>query len=105
MHLAGHDQKISLTHDGQSSCLLQEPAWNFNWQRGYQYDAPIETLPTIATGDVVQVRCTYDNTMTNGALANARREAGSTQAVDIALGEATTDEMCLGAFVFVYKAR
>ena len=105
MHLAGHDEKIELTHAGEPACLLHEPAWNFNWQRGYQYDAPIESLPTIATGDVVRIRCTYDNTMSNVALANARREAGAPQSADIKLGESTTDEMCLGAFVFVYKAR
>ena len=103
MHLAGRDEKISLTHGGQSSCLLQEPAWNFNWQRGYQYDAPIESLPTIAAGDVLKVRCTYDNTISNIALANARKEAGIAQATDISLGESTTDEMCLGAFTFVSK--
>jgi hypothetical protein len=105
MHLAGKDEKITLTHEGQSSCLLQEPAWSFDWQRGYQYDSPIESLPTIAKGDVVKVRCTYDNRMTNAALANARREAGVMVSQDITLGESTTDEMCLAAFTFVYKAR
>jgi hypothetical protein len=105
MHLAGHDEKITLTHNGQSTCLLQEPSWNFNWQRSYQYDAAIEALPSIATGDVLQVRCTYDNTIANAALTSARREAGVTTPADIGLGESTTDEMCLGAFTFVYRAR
>ncbi|MDB5215116.1 MAG: hypothetical protein JWO86_3043 [Myxococcaceae bacterium] len=105
MHLAGRDEKITLTRGSSASCLIQEPAWNFNWQRGYQYDAPIESLPTIAPGDVVEMRCTYDNTMTNPALASARRETGTTQPTEIKLGESTTDEMCLGAFTFVYKAK
>jgi Copper type II ascorbate-dependent monooxygenase, N-terminal domain/Copper type II ascorbate-dependent monooxygenase, C-terminal domain len=106
MHLAGHDEKITLTRDGQtSSCLMQEPAWDFNWQRGYQYDAPIESLPTIAKGDVLEIRCTYNNTMSNLSLANARREAGVTVSKDISMGESTTDEMCIGAFTFVYKAK
>jgi len=103
MHLAGRDEKITLTRGGQDSCLLQEPAWDFNWQRGYQYDAPIESLPTIQAGDTLRIRCTYDNSMSNLALANARKEAGNMQSVDMTLGESTTDEMCLGAFTFVTK--
>ena len=105
MHLAGRDERITITKNGTESCLLQEPAWNFNWQRGYQYDAPIESLPSISTGDVLRMRCTYDNTMTNPALASARHESGTTQPTNISLGETTTDEMCLGAFTFVYKAK
>lgn len=105
MHLAGRDERITITRNGTESCLLQEPAWSFNWQRGYQYDAPIESLPSISTGDVLRMRCTYDNTMTNPALAGARRESGTSQPSDIKLGEQTTDEMCLGAFTFVYKAK
>ena len=103
MHLAGHDEKISLTHAGAESCLMQEPAWNFNWQRGYQYDAPIEQLPTIEPGDMLKIRCTYDNTMQNLPLATARKEAGITTSMPITLGESTTDEMCLGALTFVTK--
>jgi hypothetical protein len=105
MHLAGRDERITITRNGTESCLLQEPAWSFNWQRGYQYDAPIESLPSISTGDVLRMRCTYDNTMTNPALASARRETGTLQPTAIKLGEQTTDEMCLGAFTFVYKAK
>lgn len=105
MHLSGRDEKVSLTRGGQSSCLLQEPAWSFSWQRGYQYDAPIESLPTISAGDVIEIRCTYDNTMENPALASALREAGLSQPKDISLGESTTDEMCLAGFTFVYKAK
>lgn len=104
MHLAGRDEKITLTHAGQSTCLLEEPAWDFDWQRGYQYDAPIESLPTVAPGDTLEMRCTYDNTMNNPALAAAITEAGGTQPTNITLGESTTDEMCLGAFLFVYKS-
>jgi hypothetical protein len=105
MHLAGRDEKITLTRGGSASCLLQEPAWDFNWQRGYQYDAPVESLPEIAPGDVVEVRCTYDNTMTNTALASALAEAGFSSTKPITLGESTTDEMCIGAFTFVYKSK
>lgn len=107
MHLAGRDEKITLTprSTGTPTCLLQEPAWDFDWQRGYQYAAAIESLPVAAPGDLLQVRCTYDNTLQNRALASALAEQGMAQPRDITLGESTTDEMCLGAFVFVYQAR
>ena len=103
MHLAGHDERVTLTRGADTSCLLQEPAWDFNWQRGYQYDAPVESLPTIAAGDVLKIRCTYDNTMSNVALATARKETGNMQSSDISLGESTTDEMCLAAFTFITR--
>lgn len=107
MHLAGRDEKITILPKASATpqCLLQEPAWNFNWQRGYQYDVPIESLPVIAPGDTLEVRCTYDNTMQNRPLASALAEQGLSQPKDISLGESTTDEMCLGAFVFLYKAK
>jgi len=106
MHLAGRDQKITITKGSAApQCLLQVPAWDFNWQRGYQYDTPMESLPLIVPGDTLQVRCTYDNTMQNRALATALAEQGNNQPKDIALGESTLDEMCLGSFLFLYKAK
>lgn len=105
MHLAGRDEKVTLTKgSGAPQCLLHVPAWDFNWQRGYQYDTPIESLPLVVPGDTLQVRCTYDNTMQNQALAVALAEQGNTQPKDISLGESTLDEMCLGSFLFVSKA-
>lgn len=106
MHLAGRDAKITLKPKAPGAapvCLLQEPAWDFDWQRGYEYDVPVESLPVLQPGDTVEVRCTYDNTMQRPQLAAALREAGLAQPKDIFLGEATTDEMCLGAFMFLYK--
>ncbi len=108
MHLAGTDEAITIqranpTADNPaSSCLLEVPQWNFNWQRAYIYDAPIASLPTVSTGDVIRSRCTYNNTMQNVALASALTQNGQSQTEPISLGETTLDEMCLGAFWFVY---
>jgi hypothetical protein len=108
MHLVGQDIKIDLTRaaptgtDPPNECLLQEPAWNFDWQRAYQYDTSLDTLPTINPNDVIKIRCTYNNTMQNVALASALTEAGKTQTQQVSLGETTMDEMCLGGFSFVY---
>jgi hypothetical protein len=107
MHLAGKDEKLTLRRAADPSaevCLLHEPAWNFDWQRGYAYDAPIESLPTVRGGDRIDIRCTYDNTMQNPKLAAALTEAGMREPRLITLGESTTDEMCLAGFVFFYRA-
>ena len=72
--------------------------WNFDWQRSYLYDAPVAALPTVATGDVVELRCTYDNTLRNPFVQRALADAGLTAPIDVTLGEQTLDEMCLGIF-------
>jgi hypothetical protein len=110
MHLVGVDEKITIhranptTDQPADECMLQVPEWNFNWQRSYQYDTPIDSLPTIAPGDVAQIRCTYDNTLQNPWVAQALTEQGLTQTQSVTLGETTLDEMCLGAFWLVAPA-
>ncbi len=108
MHLAGVDEKITLKRAKPSSepadeCLLQEPRWNFDWQRGFQYDTPLANLPTITPGDTMEVRCTFDNTMANRKIGAALLEQGFSQPQPIKLGEQTLDEMCLAAVSFVVK--
>ncbi|MCK6590784.1 MAG: hypothetical protein L6Q76_24750, partial [Polyangiaceae bacterium] len=101
----GVDQKISITHtDGAEECLLQEPQWDFSWQRGYAYDAPIESLPVFAPGDKLVNRCTYDNSKDNPALVDALLEQGYTDPVDVGMGESTLEEMCLSALGVLTKA-
>ena len=110
MHLVGVDEKITMhranptTDQPADECMLQVPSWNFNWQRAYQYDTDIASLPTIAPGDVAQMRCTYDNTLQNPWVAQALTEQGLTQTKTVTLGETTLDEMCLGAFWLVAPA-
>lgn len=95
MHKVGVDMKVTLTRGGDETCMLQTPRWDFNWQRQYLYDAPVEELPEVLPGDVVEVRCTYDNTLTNPGVAEALAEVGLDAPQDVTLGEGTLDEMCL----------
>jgi hypothetical protein len=110
MHLVGTDEKVTIArlnpdaNNPASECLLQVPQWNFNWQREYQYDVDITSLPTVATGDVLKLRCTYNNTMNNASLAASLSEQGLKQTQPVTLGETTLDEMCLGAFWYVYPS-
>jgi hypothetical protein len=110
MHLVGTNELITMTRanpdasNPASECLLAVPQWSFNWQRGYQYDSPdLNSLPLVSNGDAIKIRCTYNNTMSNAALAESLTEAGQKQTAPVDLGESTTDEMCLGAFWYVYQ--
>lgn len=80
-----------------SECLYSGD-WNFDWQRSYLYDAPVGSLPRVGTGDVIDVSCSYDNTLRNPFVQRALHDAGLDQPIDVVLGEQTLDEMCLGIF-------
>ncbi len=95
MHRVGVDMKVTLQRGDDVTCLLQTPRWDFNWQRQYLYDAEVEALPEVLPGDIIDIRCTYDNTLANPGVAEALAEAGLDQPQDVLLGEETLDEMCL----------
>jgi len=106
MHYVGVDEKVTLVHgDGTSSCLLQIPHWDFDWQRRYDYDAPIDGLPEIKSGDKFEIRCTYDNTMANPKVAASLLEQGIAAPRPVSLGESTLDEMCLASVTALYPAQ
>ncbi len=90
--------------DPVTECLVQTPAWNFNWQRIYNYNVPIEQLPILRAGDALNMRCTYDNTLDNPFVNEALALKGLTDPVAVKLGETTLDEMCLAIVQVVFKA-
>jgi hypothetical protein len=102
MHYVGTDMRIGIQRaapsgsDPAQECLLETPHWDFNWQRGYVYDTPIADAPAVDGGDTIALRCTYDNSMGNPFVQRALTEQGLTEPRDVALGEETLDEMCLG---------
>ncbi len=104
MHYVGTDMKIDFldmdpeTGAVEEECLIQTPAWDFNWQRVYDYDVPVDELPVISAGDSLRMRCTYDNSLDNPFVVDALAEQGRTEPEDVRLGEETLDEMCLGLF-------
>jgi hypothetical protein len=109
MHLVGVAEEVTVKHanpingDPAEECLLSVPQWDFNWQRAYQYDTDISKLPYYNANDVLTIKCHYDNTMKNKALASSILEQGMKGPIDVVLGETTLDEMCLGVIGFVYK--
>lgn len=101
MHYVGVDMSLSIERAAPSAdepakeCLLQTPRWDFNWQRFYQYDVPIADLPKVSSGDILRLKCRYDNSMKNPFVAKALSEQGMSAPIDVLLGETTLDEMCL----------
>jgi len=96
MHRVGVDMKTSVVHaDGTEECLVQTPAWDFDWQRFYAYDVPIEQSPQVQGGDTVRVRCRYDNTLDNPSVQEMLTEEGLTEPQEVSQGQRTLDEMCV----------
>lgn len=114
MHLVGTDMKIDLTRVSPNAaqppqeCLVQTPHWDFHSQRNYLYNLPLDALPTIATGDTLTLRCTYDNNVTNEHLVQQlmwEQGVASPDLVkfpDVLAGESSTEEMCAVLLGVVY---
>jgi hypothetical protein len=106
MHYAGVDEKVTLERrDGSSTCLMQIPRWDFDWQRRYDYDAGIDQLLEVRAGDKFNIRCTYDNTMSNQKVATSLLDRGMSAPRPVSLGESTLDEMCLVSITALYPAQ
>jgi hypothetical protein len=103
MHLIGThisstiERPSARLDDPQTECLANG-GWNFDWQRTYQYDAPLDKLPTVQPGDVIDVKCSWDNTIENPFVQRMLADSGLSQPIDVRLGEQTTNEMCLEIF-------
>jgi len=100
MHYVGTDMQIDhkIASEESTECLVETPKWNFNWQRLYDFDTPIEQYPVMKIGDELTMRCTYDNSLANKFVGQALEEQGLKQPMDVHLGEQTLNEMCLGIF-------
>ncbi len=104
MHYVGTSMVVHLEHTSPGpdeparECLVHTPRWDFNWQRGYQYDAPLSEVPVGRPGDKLHFQCRYDNSLGNPFVREALRDQGLDAPQDVFMGEATLDEMCLGSF-------
>lgn len=77
MHKRGTKQTMHVDRGGGApDCAMDVPRWDFDWQRIYAYETPIE----VAADDVVSVTCTYDTTADDRS---------------ITPGWGTQNEMCL----------
>lgn len=83
MHELGSSFQMTLHPDGEDGLtLLDIPRWDFHWQDEYVLAEPL----AVARGDVLRMRCNWDNT-----LADEPRY--------VVWGEGTSDEMCFGTLL------
>jgi hypothetical protein len=109
MHYVGTDMFFRFDHatpkagEPASECMLETPNWDFHWQRGYAYDATIDSAPEWRPGDKLFMQCTYDNSLENPAVQTALSEQGLSMPRDVVLGEQTLDEMCLSVISIAFQ--
>jgi mono/diheme cytochrome c family protein len=98
-HFAGRIERTSPPVGQPASECLANGTWNFDWQRTYVYDGSVDLLPTLQSGDVIDVQCRWDNTIENPFEQRALADQGLSAPVDVYQGEGqTTDEMCFENF-------
>lgn len=78
--------------NGTTACVLDNPRWDFNWQRDYTLATPI----TLAQGDRLRITCVYDNSQQNQAFVAGTQQQPRT----VTWGESSFDEMCMTYLTF-----
>ncbi len=92
MHLIGKSIKAyGVTPTNDTIKFIDIPQWDFHWQGSYMFRNPVK----IPAGTVLYGEATYDNT-----IGNANNPNNPPQ--DVSLGEATTDEMMLIYFSYLF---
>jgi hypothetical protein len=61
MHLRGKDFELRIVSPSQQTTTVLKGAWNFDWQMGYQYAAPI----ALSKGSKLQLITHFDNSPAN----------------------------------------
>ena len=90
-HYRGRASEFTIRYpDGQEEIVLSVPNYDFNWQRYFQFEDPIEA----PAGTIVIHRTVYDNSTAN--LSNPD------PSVDVRFGEQTWEEMLYGGISFRY---
>jgi hypothetical protein len=90
MHLLGKAIKVVLERaDGSEECIIDVPAWDFDWQQFYLFEPEDYFLTKV--GDSLRLTCTYDNSSANQPYVNNVQ----VQPKDVSWGDGTFDEMCL----------
>jgi hypothetical protein len=87
MHRLGTEIRVSFLDASGPRCLVDIPAWDFNWQQQYGLAEPL----TVKRGDQIRLDCTYDNSKEHQPVVNGVRQ----EPRKVTWGEGTSDEMCL----------
>ena len=88
MHDLGTSGRVAIDQGSAETCLVEIEDWDFQWQNRYEFTEEVE----LAAGDQLYLECSWDNTAENQPLRDGERR----DPVDVAWGDGTSDEMCLG---------
>ncbi len=88
MHDLGTAGRLTIDHGSSETCLVEIDDWDFNWQGRYAFVEEAE----LAADDQLYLECHWDNTAENQPLRDGERR----DPLDVAWGDGTSDEMCLG---------
>ena len=94
MHQLGTKGYQAIRRGGQETdetCLLDIPRWDFNWQDSYGFKDEVR----FDSGDELYLECHWDNSPANQPIVNGEKQTPR----DVAWGDGTQDEMCLGVFL------
>jgi len=88
-HYRGRNLEFTLRYpDGREEMVLSVPNYDFNWQRYFQFEEPIN----VPAGTMVIHHATYDNSSANPSNPNPE--------VNVRFGEQTWEEMLYGGVSF-----
>lgn len=91
-HYRGSSSTFTLVYpDGKEELLLNVPDYDFNWQRGYEFEEP----KAVPAGARLVHRTVYDNSNLNPSNPDAERE--------VPWGLQSWDEMLYGDFIFAWN--
>jgi len=91
-HYRGRSSTFTLVYpDGEEELLLNVPAYDFNWQRGYEFATP----KSVPAGARLVHRTVYDNSNLNPSNPDAERV--------VPWGLQSWDEMLYGDFIFAWN--
>ena len=91
-HYRGKSSTFTMVYpDGREELLLNVPAYDFNWQRGYELAEPLQ----VPAGSRLVHRTVYDNSELNPSNPDAKRV--------VPWGLQSWDEMLYGDFIFAWN--
>ena len=94
MHRRGVGESLWIEREnGDRDCVLEVPRWDFDWQLTYVLAQPKVVNP----GDTIGIGCTFDNS------AEHQPPDDASELHDVAWGEGTGDEMCLGFYYVTFQ--
>jgi hypothetical protein len=88
MHRLGRSGRLERVRGRGSTALLNIPRWDFDWQRQYVLETPVEVRP----GDRLRLTCVYGNGPGDQPPGPDGRPLAP---VDVNWGEGSDDEMCV----------